>query len=182
MRGLVLLSALVVIASCRASAAPPVGIDESRLTSGVWMHLDSEWQKAPPEAEIDQSSAYARLVRFLPNGEFSWMARIVLRSHKQTVISVGDGQVIFLGRWRVVDDAVHVQYLKTYEMVPSVDGSNPPFGKVEEATVRLVGDDLTFDGRKYSMANTPSAKEYEAEYIARERKLHGDRLRSYFPP
>lgn len=182
MRGLALLSAIVAIASCRATAAPQEGIDESRLTSGVWMHLDSEWQKAPTEAEIDQSSAYARLVRFLPDGEFSWMACIVLRSPKETVISVGDGQVIFLGRWRVVHDTVRVQYLKTYEMVTPVDGSNPPFDKVQEATVRLVGDELTFDGRKYSMANTPSAKEYEEEYIARERKLHGDRLRSYFPP
>ena len=133
------------------------------------MHLDSEWEKAPPEAEIDQSSAYARLVRFLPDGEFSWMACIVLRSRNGTVISVGDGQVIFMGRW------------KTYEMVRPVGGSDPPFGEVKEATVRLSGNELTFEGRKYSTSNAPSAKEYEEEYIARERKVHGERLSSYFP-
>lgn len=182
MRTPAILLSLIVVACCSAKAPPQGPIDESRLTSGVWIHLDSKWEKAPPEAEIDESTAYARLVRFLPNGEFSWMACIVRRSRNQTIISVGDGQVIFMGRWRVVDDAVHVQYVKTYEMVRPVDGSNPPFGKVHDATVYLAGDELTFEGRKYSTANAPDAKEYEEEYIARERKVHGERLRSYFPP
>jgi hypothetical protein len=181
MRGAAIISSLVAISCCSATAVPSVAIDESRLTSGVWMHLDSEWEKAPPEAEINESTAYARLARFLPNGEFSWMACIVRRSRNKTTISVGDGQVIYIGQWRVVDGAIRVQYVKTYEMVRPVDGSDAPISKVYEATINLAGDELAFEGRDYSTATAPDAKEYEEEYIARERTAHAERLRSYFP-
>ncbi len=181
MRTTAILWSLVAVACC-VTAAPPAPIDESPLTSGVWMHLDSKWEKAPPEAEVDESTAYVRLVRFLPNGEFSWMACIVRRVGHHTLISVGDGQVIFIGRWRTTSEGIAVQYVKVYEMVRPIDGSDPPFGKVSESIVHVAGKELTFDGRKYSTADAPDAKEYESEYIAPERKTYGERLRSYFPP
>jgi hypothetical protein len=172
---------LIVAVACHAYAeTDKQEINTAILTKYLWVHLDSEWEPYGDETS-STDVAYARVLHFGSDGEFSWIACMLLRNKSQnwTTISAGDGQVIFMGRWRALDDGVEVQYVKTYEMVHA-DGSDLPFSKVKKAIVRLSGHELIFDGRSYSMANAPDEKLYEEEYIAPERLKHSERLRSYF--
>lgn len=177
-----IISILFVAVACHADT-PKQQLDTATLTKHLWVHLDSKWEPYGEETASTQV-AYARVLQFAPDGEFSWIACMLLRNEKRNwiTISAGDGQVIFMGRWRAMDDAIEVKYVKTYEMVRPIDGSDPPFGKVRDSIVHISGNELTFDGRKYWTANAPEVKNYEEEYIAPERKTHRERLRSYFPP
>lgn len=106
---------------CGPHEQPP-GVD---VMTSLWMHLDSDW-RSPPGAPQDEKTAYARLLCFAPDGEFSGVACIIGRTKDSSYISRGDGQTVFLGHWQWQGAAIVATYRLSYEMVPPVGGGRYP--------------------------------------------------------
>ena len=149
------------------------------LTSGLWVHLDSEWIPSQASSGFD-SSAYARVARFGADGNFSWIACMLLRNERNhtVAISAGDGQVYFFGYWRESDAHVFAEFIKAREMI-HIPGTDLPFEKKRTSTVRVEGDRLVFDGLEFGRDFAPDVRAYE-EMVTGVREWEADRLRPIF--
>ena len=87
--------ALAIFVAVACYVGQNQALDLDALTGGLWVHLDSAWEHYG-EGNSSTQVAYARIARFAPDGEFSWIACMLLRNDKKhwTTISAGDGQVI----------------------------------------------------------------------------------------
>ena len=89
----------------------------SRITSEVWVHIDSAWREPPAGAEVVELTAWATLVTAEPDGGFAWIKCLLIRQGKEVRISQGDPQTIYLGRWYIKNSAIHADYRLTYQTV-----------------------------------------------------------------
>jgi hypothetical protein len=167
-----------LIAIACSAGVPTQTLDTTSLTNGLWVKLDSPWQRSPPESGFT-SSAYARVLRFEPDGQLSWIACMLLRNGKTTTISPGDGQVFFFGKWQPAGDHVAVEYVKVREMVHAADGSDQPFEKKIVTTARINGEAVTFDGLRFTRSFAPDTDAYE-EMVNGVREWESEKLRQFF--
>jgi hypothetical protein len=176
MKKLMLLAIVVVAVACDAGEARQE-LDTAALTKGLWVKLDSAWQPSPPESGFT-SSAYARVLRFEPDGQFSWIACMLLRNGEKTTISPGDGQVFFFGRWKAAGNRAHVEYVKAREVI-HVAGSDQPFEKKRVATAESTGDRVIFEGLRFTRSFAPDESAYD-EMVNGVRKWEAAKLRPFF--
>jgi hypothetical protein len=172
-----LIASVVVALACGAGPQKPA-LNVAVLTNGVWVKLDSAWQPSPRESGF-ASVAYARVLRFAPDGRFSWIACVLLRNDARVTISPGDGQVFFFGRWEAADDHATVEYVKAREMI-HVPGSDQPFAIKKIAEAEVVGDTLTFEGLRFTKSFAPNQRAYE-EMVNGVRTWEATNLRRFFP-
>lgn len=118
--------------------------------SGLWVHVNGEWQEAPPEVGYAESSAWARVLRLYPNGEMSMVAVLLRRNKRGTALSPGDGYIVYRGWWRREKGGIVVRYVKAEETIPSGD---PPFSRFLEAELSVEGEKLRLDDLVYERAD-----------------------------
>lgn len=177
MKKLALITTVIVAIACGASTRKAT-LDIEALTHGVWVKLDSGWQPSPPESGFT-SSAYARVLRFAPDGRFSWIACMLLRNGEKVTISPGDGQVFFFGKWKAEVAEAQVEYVKARETI-HIPGSAQPFTEKKAAEAQVAGDAVTFEGQRFTKAFAPDLDEYEA-MVNGVREWEAARTRRFFP-
>lgn len=177
MKQISLLVLLFLIGPICGRPAEDIG-NSQPLTSRLWVHLDSEWHASSPETG-STAWAYSRILRFLPNHEFSMVACILLRGSTATSMSPGDGQVIYLGRWKEEMGVVAIEYVKVDETIHEVDGFDAPFQHKKAGTVDFTADEIRLDGLLYTGSWAPDLLSHD-ELIHRVRIWNDDKLKKLF--
>jgi hypothetical protein len=124
---------LLVGASLTAQVAP---------LTGAWRQSKLTWKKPPAELELKERYAEARMLYFSPDHRFVLLAGTVIQGPTSEAISVGDGRVVCLGRWKVTGNSLQVEYRLVSRTVAE-EGETLP-GPVHSAGVRIRGSALQF--------------------------------------
>jgi HEAT repeat protein len=129
-------------------------------TGHVWLHLESDWKKAPPEVGIDESWAYATLLLISPKHEFACIGGIVRRRGDRVDISPAEGHRVFLGSWSGSEADFLARFRLMYETVEPMGGGTYPGPEIEERIIRR-GDRIEFQGKVFESASVPRADAQE---------------------
>lgn len=165
-RACIFVLSLATVYSCIVTLGPPTVSEKKPLfLDKVWMHIDGPWEAPPPEVGLQTRTASVTLLRALSNGEFSLMRCLLIEQPDKTfVISRGDGQMVFLGRWKERGTEIEVRFRLLYANVLPVDGPRPP-GPEVNGLLSFFGNALEFDGKKFDLAEKLEMVDYE-EFIS----------------
>jgi len=131
-----------------ACIRPNAGLENSLDLGQVWVHKDSEWREAPREAQVNEATAWAKLVIFRPRGEFVMLRCSLIKQGNVVRISQGDPIALYRGHWKEADFGAEVEYRAVFRTIAIADQALP--GRPEGAKVKRVGQDLVFQEQKFS--------------------------------
>jgi hypothetical protein len=132
-----------------ACTRPDARLEGSLEPGQVWAHMDSEWRSAPPEAEVREATAWAKLATFRPGGEFIWLSCILIKQSGIVRVSQGDPVVVYRGHWRAAESGAHVEYRPVFRTI-KIAGQTLP-GALERSIVKQSGHSLTFRGQEFNL-------------------------------
>ena len=99
----------------------------------AWRQSDVKWNKPPAELQLEERYAETALLYFGSNHEFSLVYATVIQGPKSEGVSRGDGQVVYLGKWKSEGAKVGVEYRLASRTVRK-DGEETP-GPLERAEI-----------------------------------------------
>jgi hypothetical protein len=140
----VFMSGLLILSSDTISAESDTRLD---FAGQVWMHVASRWESPPPEAELDETFASAKLVRLNLDHKFAMIYCKVIKQQRGISISLGDGIMIFRGEWKERPDGIHVHYKQSYSSIVPARGNSAI--KAMTARVFSKGKSLILDGEEF---------------------------------
>jgi hypothetical protein len=126
----------------------------------VWIQKGISWDRMEGDDDPHRSYAGAKLLYFGPDGKFGTFQGIVIKTQKGMAVSEGDGEIVFGGDWKVVNDEISVSYrLISWYKIILKEGQKPPVvpGDILHGEIRLEKEDarsgstreLEFEGKKY---------------------------------
>jgi len=102
-------------------------VEHATPMMGVWVHLSSQWEAGPPDERSREEWAYARILEISQNGELSILDCVLRRRGRGSgLISPGDGQKVYFGRWSSDHGRFTIVYQLAYESLPPVGGGHYP--------------------------------------------------------
>jgi hypothetical protein len=139
----------------------------------VYMSRVSAWKVAPPEAEIEESSAGARVFMLSSDGKFSLVECTVRKFEGKVSISPGDGEKVYLGSWTKVSGEIQLKYVKILESISSVDGIDAPFKFVRQSRITRNNGVFRLDGSPFELIDQP-ADSFKRTYVIEMFSRYGD--------
>lgn len=110
------------------------GIDESQV-EGAWLLNSVKWTNAPADINPHLESAPAAVLYFKQNHTFALIYCVVNRVPKQyEVISHGDPQDVYLGKWKAKGEDIAVEYRLMSRTAKLKEEALP--GPMQRATIR----------------------------------------------
>lgn len=100
------------------------------------------WKKPPAELELKERYAEAAVLYFSSDQRFVLLYGTIIQGPKSEEVSQGDGQVVFLGTWKLTGDSLHVQYRLVSRTVAKKGETLP--GPVQSEDVQVRGSTLLF--------------------------------------
>jgi hypothetical protein len=109
---------------------------------GAWRQSDVKWNKPPAELQLEERYAEADLLYFGSNHEFSVVYATVIQNPKSEGVSRGDGQVVYLGKWKSDGAKLSVEFRLVSRTVRK-EGEVIP-GPLAHAEISIQDDHLLF--------------------------------------
>lgn len=125
-------------ASLRAQVAP---------SSGTWRQTNVTWQKPPAELELKERYAEAAVLYFSPDRKFVLLYGTVIQGPTFEGISHGDGQVVYLGAWKLTGNTLHVEYRLVRRTIAK-EGDTLP-GPIQSEDVHFRGRTMLFQKERF---------------------------------
>jgi hypothetical protein len=126
----------------------------------VWAHLESRWRESPPEAEVREVTAWAKLATFRSGGDFIWISCLLIKQGGSIRISQGDPVVVYRGNWKLADHQIEVAYRKTFRTI-DVRGRKLP-EELGRSKVWLKGGSLIFRNQRFEVLKELEMNSFEA--------------------
>ena len=124
--------------SLTAQVAPP---------SGAWRQTNVTWKKPPAELELKERYAEAAVLYFGPDQRFVLLYGTVIQGLTWEGVSRGDGQTVFLGKWKLASNSLHVEYRLVSETIVMKGESFP--GPVHSEGIQVRGSTLLFQKDRF---------------------------------
>jgi hypothetical protein len=151
----------------------------------VWIQEGISWDRIEGDTDPHRSYAGARLLYFGPDGKFGVFQGVVIKTRKRMALSEGDGEMVFGGDWKLVNDEVPVSYrLVSWYKIMLREGQKPPMvpGEVLHGEIRLERSDvqsrsgwhLEFEGKKYEPESGFNAADLRPHLEIHEQHPLGD--------
>ena len=125
------LTALLLLVCLPALAT---GIDEGQV-QGAWLLNSVKWTNAPADINPHLQSGAAAILYFKQDHTFALIYCVVNRVPKEyEVISHGEPQNIYLGKWAAAGDNIAVEY-RLVDRTVKIKGEALP-GPIQHATIK----------------------------------------------
>ena len=146
--------------SVTCCAAAPQQNSKILKQHAVWIQEGISWDRMEGDDDPHRTYAGARLLYFGPDGKFGVFQGIVIKTRKSMALSEGDGEMVFGGEWKLVNNDVSVSYrLVSWYKIMLRESQKPPVvpGEVLHGEIRLEKSQaqtksawyLEFEGKKY---------------------------------
>lgn len=118
---------------------------------GAWLEQNLKWEKAPKTIDPNLRSAGARLIFFSKDGRVLIWSGIVYEHHKKNpVMSNGDGESLYLGRWMITKAQSTIEYQVVYRTIQIVGEKLP--GPIKRQSILIKPNEISIDGYRYRRA------------------------------
>jgi len=117
--------------------------------SGAWRQQSIAWGDAPPELEEDERQGQAAILYFGPDHQFALIYASVIQMPSKCIehVSVGDGQVVYLGKWKLDSGGVSVNYQLVSRTI-QIKGEHIP-GAFVTGLIRFKNSTLSFQNETF---------------------------------
>jgi len=112
------------------------------LPLGAWRQTNVTWKKPPAELELKERYSEAAILYFSPDQRFVLLYGTIIQGPKSEEVSGGDGQVVYLGTWKLTDSILHIEYRLVSRTVAK-EGETLP-GPLQSADIRVEKNKLLF--------------------------------------
>lgn len=126
------------------------------------------WKSPPPQAGLDEKFASARIIRLRPNSEFAMLGCVLLKIKGTIVISIGDGQCVWLGSYKKEANGYCVSYRLYWRSIGIIEGEPCPGPFITEH-ITLKKNSLILNGVTFKATTLIDEEDFES-YIAYAKK------------
>jgi hypothetical protein len=127
-----------------------------------FVHLDSQWQNPPPEANLPIRTADATIVLLKRSGEFVELSCNLIEQRDRTwQISHGDGYVVAVGTWRLDGGHITVRRDRIDRMVWPVGGGPDPLCNSTARVFEFVGESLVQGKNTFKATTKVNPEDFE---------------------
>jgi hypothetical protein len=130
-----------------------VGIAGAQQASpvGVWRFSKIQWVNAPKELGRSERSGNSGILRFYPDGTFTFVYDAIIQQEGAEYASEGDPWTIYQGTWRFRGHDIAVTYSLIYRDIHWARAGQAPDEKSKVVTKELFwrGGRLIFDHETY---------------------------------
>ena len=137
----------IIVAMVLLLGAPVPEVRDLLQEHQVWLTRRIPWVRAPADYNPKLSSGGATVLYFGADGRFGMIKCYVNKQGGSMVISHGDGQDVYMGRWTYHDGVVSIRYRLVSVTVESVPPQKLP-GPLQEGTVKAYGDRTLTDQKR----------------------------------
>lgn len=120
---------------------------QTAQVSGSWRESGIKWTKPPAELQLNERSAEAGLLYFGPKNQFALIYGTIIEGPTWETLNHGDGQVFYLGTWKLDGVVLLVEYRLVSRTVLK-EGETLP-GPIEKRTLQLKSGALLFDKTRF---------------------------------
>jgi hypothetical protein len=143
-----LVSALVMAQSDATPTARQERNTDSATFVGTWVQTHAKWNKPPAELHLNERYAECAVLYFAANHDFALVyGTVIIGPHREN-LSVGDGHVVYLGKWSAKGAIVEVQYQLVSRTVEVSNETLP--GPTQTAAVRTSNGSLQLGNTRFA--------------------------------